>query len=296
MKKVIEINLTDYISVFLGNLLIKNQTGRITIPLNQIETIILNNPRCNISVTLISEIVKNDINFIICDQKMMPTASIIRINGNYNNNEFVKQLEWTDDYKYKLWAKIVKLKIQNSFNLLQELNLFEDEEKKKKFLEYRDKVELNDKTNREGHAAKVYFNLLFGQNFNRREENKLNIALNYGYSILLSYISRTLISAGLDNRLSIWHNVKVNPLALACDLMEPFRSQVDFLVYKMYVLNKNSEIENFKEALFDLLDLKVSFNGKMSKFQKVISNFIHNFQKMEFQEFIADFIEWDKCE
>jgi CRISPR/Cas system-associated endonuclease Cas1 len=49
----------------------------------------------------------------------------------------------------------------------------------------------NDITNREGHAAKVYFNTLFGMNFNRRDENiETNQVLNYLYSILLSITSR----------------------------------------------------------------------------------------------------------
>ena len=43
-----------------------------------------------------------------------------------------------------------------------------------------------DATNREGHAAKVYFNALFGLDFTRTEENSINATLNYGYSLLLS--------------------------------------------------------------------------------------------------------------
>ena len=34
-----------------------------------------------------------------------------------------------------------------------------------KLQEYENKVEVGDETNREGHAAKVYFNLLFGKKF-----------------------------------------------------------------------------------------------------------------------------------
>lgn len=296
MKKVIEINITDYISVFLNNLLVKSDNGNITIPLKQIETLILNNSRSNVSVSLISNIIKEDINFIICDEKHLPIASIIRINGNYDNSRFIKQLSWTNEFKAKIWKEIIKLKIQNSFNLLQELDLFKTIDDCKKFLEYRNNVLEGDLTNREGHAAKVYFNLLFGKNFDRRSENKINHALNYGYSILLSYISRCLISSGLDNRVSIWHNSKFNSLALACDLIEPFRSQVDYLVYKMYINEEQGSLDNFKEGLFNLLDMKVSFNGKMIKFQKMISQFIHNFEKLNYQDFIADFIKWEECE
>ncbi|WP_429980901.1 CRISPR-associated endonuclease Cas1, partial [Mycoplasmopsis bovis] len=57
-------------------------------------------------------------------------------------------------------------------------------------------VEDYDKTNREGHAAKLYFQILFGSDFTRERnaEDKINIYLNYGYSVLLSLIARLICS------------------------------------------------------------------------------------------------------
>lgn len=46
-------------------------------------------------------------------------------------------------------------------------------------IEYENQVELNDISNREGHAAKLYFNLLFGDNFIRNGLDVRNSALNY---------------------------------------------------------------------------------------------------------------------
>lgn len=48
--------------------------------------------------------------------------------------------------------------------------------------EYIGKVELADASNREGHAAKVYFNALFGMDFTRSADIPVNAALNYGYT------------------------------------------------------------------------------------------------------------------
>ena len=53
-----------------------------------------------------------------------------------------------------------------------------------KLVTYADELEYFDNTNREGHAAKVYFNSLFGKGFSRDDVNDINAALNYGYSIL----------------------------------------------------------------------------------------------------------------
>lgn len=59
-----------------------------------------------------------------------------------------------------------------------------------KLLEFEEQVEIADKTNREGHAAKVYFNLLFGTTFSRGKEDNDNTALDYGYTLILSMINR----------------------------------------------------------------------------------------------------------
>ena len=65
--------------------------------------------------------------------------------------------------------------------------------------EYITQIEFGDATNREGHAAKVYFNALFGLDFTRTAENSINAALNYGYSLLLSTCARETALNGLYN-------------------------------------------------------------------------------------------------
>ena len=54
---------------------------------------------------------------------------------------------------------------------------------------YMGQLEFQDATNREGHAAKVYFNAVFGMAFTRSQESAWNSALDYGYTILLSAAS-----------------------------------------------------------------------------------------------------------
>jgi CRISPR-associated protein Cas1 len=91
-----------------------------------------------------------------------------------------------------------------------------------------------DVTNREGHAAKIYFNELFGKNFTRDDETIINFALNYGYSILRSAISRSIVSKGLHPSISIFHHSIYDAFALSDDLMEPFRPIIDDFVFKNY--------------------------------------------------------------
>lgn len=91
-------------------------------------------------------------------------------------------------------------------------------------------MELADASNREGHAAKVYFNALFGREFTRDAENSINAALNYGYSILLSSFNKEIVANGYLTQIGLSHENRFNQFNLASDLMEPFRPLVDRIV------------------------------------------------------------------
>ena len=99
--------------------------------------------------------------------------------------------------------------------------------------QYMHEVEFGDVTNREGHAAKVYFNALFGKSFTRTEDNPVNAALNYGYSIILSIFNREIVSLGYITQIGLFHDNMFNQFNLASDLMEPFRPLVDSLVIEL---------------------------------------------------------------
>lgn len=71
-------------------------------------------------------------------------------------------------------------KIKNQALLLKHYGL----EQYKLLDGYINELEFNDETNREGHAAKVYFNAIFGKSFSRNDDVPVNAALNYGYSLI----------------------------------------------------------------------------------------------------------------
>ena len=124
---------------------------------------------------------------------------------------------------------------------------------------YLKEITWNDGTNREGHAAKVYFNALFGLDFSRSKECAINAALNYGYGILLSCFNREVIANGYITQLGLFHNNMFNQFNLASDLMEPFRILVDRIVVK----NKPEKFE--REEKLDyiyMLEDEVLIDGK----------------------------------
>lgn len=124
---------------------------------------------------------------------------------------------------------------------------------------YIEELEFNDITNREGHAAKVYFNALFGKGFTRSDDTPLNAMLNYGYSIILSCINREVVSSGYSTQLGLFHGNMFNQFNLSCDLMEPFRPLVDNLAKN---INPNSFDKKEKQKILALLNKELIIDNK----------------------------------
>ena len=126
--------------------------------------------------------------------------------------------------------------------------------------QYLEQITWDDETNREGHSAKVYFNALFGLDFTRTQDNLINAALNYGYSIILSAFTREVTANGYITQLGLFHDNMFNQFNLASDLMEPFRPLVDQQVIHM-------EFDSFeheqKMQLVDILNQEVLIDGKV---------------------------------
>ena len=169
--------------------------------------------------------------------------------------KYRQQIQWTPDNKAFIWAEIVKSKIRGQRSVLTDIH----RDERQLLLQYIEQVHPLDSTNREGHAAKVYFNALFGMDFSRSQDNYINAALNYGYGILLSVFSREVTCNGYCTQFGIFHDNIFNPLNLACDLMEPFRPFVDCIVRKM---NPTQFEHNEKVLLVQVLNQQVQIAGK----------------------------------
>lgn len=123
---------------------------------------------------------------------------------------------------------------------------------------YIPQIELQDISNREGHAAKVYFNALFGTGFTRHASDPVNAALDYGYSLLLSAFNREITACGYLTQLGLHHDNVFNHFNLSSDLMEPFRVLIDRCVLSM----EFGEFDkNVRLALIDVLHEEVLIRG-----------------------------------
>jgi len=224
--------------------------------INEIHTLILETPAVSITAALLSELTKQKVKVIFCDEKRNPSSELIPYYGSFDTSGKIRnQIKWDKDIKTAVWTEIVSEKIHNQCLLLKERNLPEWE-----LLDsYINEIKYGDDTNREGHAAKVYFNALFGLGFTRTEDCNENAALNYGYTILLSTFNREITANGYLTQLGLFHDNHSNPFNLASDLMEPFRPLVDRIVVDM-VLNEFGHDEKMK--LLSLLDIQVKINGR----------------------------------
>lgn len=228
------------------------------IHLSEISTLLIENTAVSITAALLNELMKRKIKVIFCDEKRNPSSELVSYYGCHDSSAKIRnQIHWNNEIKELVWTEIVSEKIRNQRNILKYFN-------KKEYLmldEYLSQIELGDKTNREGHSAKVYFNALFGADFTRAADNPVNAALNYGYSILLSTFNREIVANGYITQLGLFHNNMFNHFNLGSDLMEPFRILIDKIVY-----NLNPEIfgHNEKMKVLNVLNGDVIIDGKIN--------------------------------
>ena len=222
------------------------------IHIHEIHTLIIESTTVSITSALLAELIKQKVKVIFCDEKRNPSSELIPYYGDSISYQRInEQIKWKENIKHLVWQKIVQEKIkQQAFVLSKKMP-----DEAIILSNYAKEVELDDVTNREGHAAKFYFNRLYGENFSRGSSDKINTFLNYGYTLLLSQFNRYIVAKGYLTQLGIHHKNPFNPFNLSCDLMEPFRPFIDLKVTDL------SE-DNFKNKLISFLNHPVYIHGK----------------------------------
>lgn len=231
--------------------------------LDYISTIIINTLEVSITSYLINELIKRNINLIFCDEKKNPSSTIHNLYGTGDMyRKLSEQLNYTLYNKGYTWGKIVISKL-----FMQQKLLYFHTGVDTCLMHFINTVEINDARNCEAFAARTYFNILFGNDFNRREENEINIALNYGYAVLLFAVNRVVVSLGYNTTLGIKHCNKNNDYNFSCDIMEPFRPVVDRIVLE----NKDHVFDNeYKRKLIKILNESIMYKGRSYKLENAI--------------------------
>lgn len=240
----------------LNFMTVRQETGIRKISLGEIYMVIVENTAVSLTAVLLNELIKNKIKVVFCDEKRNPSSELMQYYGSHDTSlKYKNQLEWSKENKEKIWTRIVYEKIFNQMQFLKKLN----KEEYRLLEQYLSELEWNDSSNREGFAAKVYFNALYGMDFSRNKECFINAALDYGYSIILSAFNREIVASGYFTQLGLCHRNPFNKFNLSSDFMEPFRILVDEEVYK---LEGTEFTKDHKNKLINILNKTVIIDDK----------------------------------
>ena len=269
------ISKASKINLDLNNIVVTYEGEPYHINMDEISTIIIDDPRCLVSLRLLSELCIKGINVIFTDESHKPVGSLTTLYNNVRTpKKHLKQINWDNNLKGYLWTNIVKEKITNQKLVLEKL---EKLDKINILEEYINTIEYGDVTNKEGIASRVYFKELFGSTFKRFNEDIINFCLNYTYQVLRSKISQEIIACGYIPTLGICHKSEYNQFNLADDLIEVFRPIVDYYVFNIL---QNTEYEHLtpelKGKLVNVLNERVLYKNNSYKIHSVIRVFLQD--------------------
>ena len=252
----------------LNYLVIRGETEK-KIAISEINTLILQSTAVALTASLLAELVENNVKIIFCDRKCNPHSELLPYYGCYNVSGKIKeQIGWTEKIKGEVWREIIIRKISEQAKHLSDLGF---DEESGLLYGYACEVTDGDVTNREGHAAKVYFNRIFGEDGTRRKESFANMCLNYGYAVILSAVNREISACGYLTQLGIWHRNEFNNFNLGCDFMEPLRVLAD---RRMLTLNEITS--DYKREMIDLLNMPIQSDGKNTTLDVAIRAYVRS--------------------
>jgi CRISPR-associated protein Cas1 len=264
MWRVIDLGGSGYFLHMKHNcLLVEKDECISTIPFQDIHSIICHGMGFRYSDDFFKQCLSNKIPVTFCDEKHVPMGMLLpMLQHSESSIRFNVQLKATIPRKKQAWQQIITQKILNQGKFLIATN----HEKEALALEIlTNRVKSGDTTNTEAQAAKIYFEVLYGQDFLRSdEENVINGRLDYGYTIIRSAVARAVVDCGLNPSCGVFHSMKNNPFCLIDDLMEPLRPMVDSLVYRITALKgiQDGLSSKIKKDLIALTTMEVCFDNR----------------------------------
>lgn len=247
--------------------LIINSNEEMHIPLEDINSILIENQSVTLSSYLLQKIADCGIALYVCDDKHVPNAVLLPMVKHSRHFKMLKcQINVSRPLQKRLWQQVIVQKVRNQALCLEILNL----NGAKELYSMCKEIQSGDKTHVEAKAAAFYFKKLFGNNFIRANDHIINSALNYGYAIIRGLIARAIISYGLEPSLGIFHHSELNSYNLADDMIEPFRPLVDLYVVQHFDLAEIDSIltPELKRGIYGTVNYDMSVKGE----KRIISN------------------------
>jgi CRISPR-associated protein Cas1 len=215
-----------HISLDHGFLVVSHEheeCGRIAI--DDVGALVLNAYGTSYTSPLVVALAERGAIIVTCGKTHLPVAWTLPISEHHAQVRIMAaQLGASKPLNKKLWQYVVKHKITSQAEALEAIGTSHT------LIDAMvDMVHSGDPTNVEARAAQAYWPALFNHDFRRdREADGVNSLLNYGYTVLRASTARAVMACGLHPGVSIKH--RRDPLALADDVMEPFRPLIDVQV------------------------------------------------------------------
>ncbi len=233
MDRIVDIATEGrHLSVHRGFLIVsaeRVEVGRIA--LDDVHAVIVHAHGATWSGNLVAALAERGAPIVFCGANHAPVTITLPLAGHHAQNARMRA-QWaaSKPLAKQLWRRIVSAKIMMQGALLSAHGVAGAEA----FPLIARRVKSGDPDNLEAQAARRYWPLLMGADFRRdRDAWGSNALLNYGYAVLRATVARAVVAAGLHPTIGINHANRGNALALADDLIEPFRPLVDALVLAM---------------------------------------------------------------
>lgn len=203
----------------------EGEAGRIAF--DDVEAVLVASPGMVWSNTALAELADRQVPVMVLGNNFNPVAVVLPLNGHFEQAHRIRaQADASLPFRKQAWATLVRHKITAQAEALERVN-----EPSERLRRLATAVRSGDPDNREAQAAQAYWPLIMDKAFRRdRDTSGANALLNYGYAVLRAATARAIVAAGLHPSLSVHHRSGGDALALADDLMEPFRPTIDLIV------------------------------------------------------------------
>ncbi len=202
-----------------------------SLPLEDVASIIITSFSASLHSHLLLEAARHGVALILCES-FKPAVILLPANRSTDTLLTRAVITLPEKVRGALWQKTVDAKCGNQLALAEHM-VPEGAAALRALRE----AALGKKPHKEAVCAKLFWGItsraLGEVGFTReREQPGLNALLNYGYAVLLSTVLQKLFAVGLDPTFGIAHATRERSTPLAYDLMEPFRSCVDWRVFQ----------------------------------------------------------------
>ena len=259
------------------NQLVITQEIESTLPIEDIDALILDNYGSTITTNLLTALATKGTTTVICDEKHLP-ASVLLPYSQHSRQAKVsrQQLSMSQPLKKQLWQQIIISKITNQADVLRSRGLDDSN-----LRSLANDVKSGDTSNRESIAARIYFDQILGD-ATRRKPIWHNAALNYGYAMVRSHIARHIAARGLVASQGLFHHNELNSFNLADDLIEPYRAVIDMYILENIAPYHTGDLDSSltkhdRQLAIDILNYYVIMNGKKFTVRHSVERTVESF-------------------